>query len=417
MTDSAQTNQASQPGHSPPGQPVEDAAALDDEISLLDLLLVLARQKRWVIGVPAFTSVLALIVVLLMPPIFTSKVVIMPPQQQGGGALAMLGDMAGMAGLAGAGKSPGDLYAAMLDARPIQDAVIDRFDLMTRYESEYRFQARKALSGVTSVKADKKSGLISIEVEDPDPAQAAKMAEAYVEELQKLLDSLAISEAARRRLFFEKQLAQARDNLANAELALRSTQESTKLVQPERQIPAIFSAIAQLRGTIAAKEVEITSMKTFATAQNPDLKVAQQELAALKSQLNRLQRDNPTESGDFLVPSARIPASAVDYVRAMRDVKYHETVFELLAKQFELAKIDEAREATLIQIVEQPVPAEWKSKPKRALIVLLAALAGLMLGLLSAFVIDAWSRAAHHADSAARIAELRRLLGWRVAPH
>ena len=373
-----------------------------DEISLLDLLLVLAKNKRLIIGIPAVCGLIAVGVALMMTPIFTSKAVIMPPQQQSAGALAALGDLAGLAGISGGGalKNPSDLYVAMLETRPIQDALIDRFNLVSRYDEEFRQDARNALSQASVIKADKKSGLISIEVDDEDPKVAANMATAYVEELQKMTNSLAISEAARRRLFFEKQLEQAKENLKNAEVALRSTQEKTRIVSPQGQITAIFTAIAQLRGAISAKEVEINALKTFATAQNPDLKVAQQELAALRSQLDRLQRDHPSEAGDYMVPSGRLAAGGIAFVQATREVKYYETIFELLAKQFELAKIDEAKESTLIQVIEKAIPAEKKSKPKRLLIVILSVISGLIFSILLIFIKVALSKVKNDMGSA-----------------
>lgn len=384
-----------------------------DEISLLDLLLVLAKNKRLIIGIPMVCGLIAVGVALMMTPIFTSKAVIMPPQQQSAGALAALGDLAGLAGVGGGAlKNPSDLYVAMLETRPIQDALIDRFNLVARYNEEYRQDARKTLSKISEIKADKKSGLISIEVDDEDPKVAANIVMAYVEELQKMTDSLAISEAARRRLFFEKQLEQAKENLKNAEVGLRSTQEKTRMVSPQGQMTAIFTAIAQLRGAIAAKEVEINALKTFATAQNPDLKIAQQELAALRSQLDRLQRDHPSEAGDYMVPSGRLAAGGIAFVQATRDVKYFETIFELLAKQFEIAKIDEAKESTLIQVVEKAVPAERKSKPKRALIVILTVLSSFMLMILFAFIKEAFVNVKKDADSMRRLAELKSFLRW-----
>jgi uncharacterized protein involved in exopolysaccharide biosynthesis len=384
----------------------------DGEISLLDLLLTLARQKLVVIGTPVVTGLIGLAAALFITPTFTSKVVLMPPQQSsGGGALAMLGELGGLAGLVGGAlKSSGDLYAGLLKSRLIQDSLIDRFKLNERYEQKYRFETRKQLEQLTTVQSDKKSGLISIEVEDKDPVIAAKMANAYVEELQKSLDGLAITEAARRRLFFEKQLKLAKDHLADAEIALRSTQEKTRIILPQGQISAIFSTIAQMRGAIAAKEIEINAMGSFATPQNPEMKRAQQELAAMRAQLDKLQRDAPSSAGDVLVPSSKLPSASLDFLRASRELKYNETLFELLAKQYELAKIDEAKEAALVQVVEPAIPAERKSKPKRALIVLIAVLAGLMLGILAAFIREAWRKSATNPETAKQLLELKRLL-------
>jgi len=365
-----------------------------------------------VLGTPVVTGLIGLAAALLITPTFTSKVVLMPPQQSGGGgALGMLGDLGALPGLAGGAlKSSGDLYGGLLKSRLVQDALIDRFKLNERYEQKYRFETRKQLEQFTTVQSDKKSGLITIEVEDKDPIIAANIANAYVDELQKSLDGLAITEAARRRLFFEKQLKMAKDHLADAELALRATQEKTKIILPTGQIPAIFSAIGQMRASIAAKEIEINAMGSFATAQNPDMKRAQQELAAMRIQLDKLQRDAPASAGDVMVPSSKLPTAGLEFLRASRELKYNETLFELLAKQHELAKIDEAKEAALVQVVESAIPAELKSKPKRALIVLIAALAGLMLGILAAFIREAWRKSATNPETANRLLELKRSL-------
>jgi len=165
-----------------------------------------------------------------------------------------------------------------------------------------------------------------------------------------------------------------------------------------------------MRASIAAKEIEINAMGSFATAQNPDMKRAQQELAAMRIQLDKLQRDAPASAGDMMVPSSKLPSAGLDFLRASRELKYNETLFELLAKQYELAKIDEAREAALVQVVEPAIPAERKSKPKRALIVLIAVLAGLMLGILAAFVREAWRKSATNPETANRLLELKRSL-------
>lgn len=368
------------------------------EIHLLDFLIVLARHKKLVIGMPIAAGLLAMAISLMMTPVFTSTAKIMPPQQQQGSGLAaaMLGQLGSLAGAAGsiAGlKNPNDLYVGMLESRTIADNLINRFKLKERYESMTMDDARKSLDDVTDISNGKKDGMISISVNDKDPKFAAELANAYVDELTKLTHTMAISEASMRRLFFEKQLKDAKDQLADAEIALRKTQEKTGMIQLDGQVQAIISGIAQLKATIVAKEVEIEAMRTFAAGQNPDLLRAKEELRGLQAQLAKLETSKSTKEGDFMVPTGRIPEVGVDYVRRFRDVKYYETMFEMLAKQYELAKIDEAKDSTIIQLLDKAVPAERRAKPRRSLIVLGGLIAGSILGILLAFVYEAYLQA------------------------
>lgn len=364
-------------------------APVDEGIHVLDLLVVLAQQKTLVIGTPLLAGTIALIVSLCLTPIFTSVAKIMPPQQQqSSGMAAMLGQLGGLAGAAGGLgglKSPNDLYLGLLQSRTVADNLIARLKLKERYETKSMDETRKELAGNSVFAAGKKDGFITIATNDKDPQFAADLANAYVDELGKLTQSMALTEASQRRLFFEKQLGEARDQLANAEIALRKTQESTGLIQPEAQVQAIISNAAQVKGAIAAKEVQLNGMRTFAAGQNPDLLRTQEELRGLQMQLVKLERIHASKEGDFMVPTGKIPEVGVEYVRSMRNVKYYETIFELLAKQFELAKIDEAKDSSLIQLLDKAIPAEHKTKPRRAYIVLAGLAGGAILGLFLAF--------------------------------
>ena len=388
----------------------------DDEINLIDLLIVLARHKKLVIGMPILAGGLAMAASLLMTPIFTSTAKIMPPQQQSSGAAALLGQLGGLAGMAGsvAGlKSPNDLYVGMLESRTISDTLIDRFKLQERYESETLDDARSTLEKTVDISSGKKDGLIAISVSDEDPKFAAELANAYVEELTKLTQTMAITEASQRRLFFEQQLKDAKDQLANAEVAMRKTQERTGLIQPEGQVQAIIASIAQLRGSIAAKEVQLKAMRTFATTQNPDLLRTQEELRGLQAQLVKLEKSQPSREGDFMASTGKVPEAGVEYVRSLRNVKYYETMFELLAKQYELARIDESRESSVIQVLDKAVPAERKSKPKRALITLLGAAGGGLLGVLMAFMREGYLRSRQDPANSNRWKEFSAALSGR----
>ncbi|WP_100874694.1 Wzz/FepE/Etk N-terminal domain-containing protein [Janthinobacterium sp. 64] len=366
----------------------------NDEIHLLDILTALARQKKILFTVPLITGGLAIAAAFLIKPTFSSTAVILPPQQQSSGVSAMLGQLGGLAGAAGgiAGlKNPNDLYVAMLQSRTIADKVISHFDLKTRFEVETLDEARKKLDGIASASSDK-AGTISVLVEDKDPKFAAELANAFVSELSNLTKGLAITDAAQRRLFFEKQLVAVKDDLANAEIALRKTQESTGMLQLDGQVQGIIRNVAQLEGTIAAKEVQLNAMRSFATNNNPDLLRLQGEIQGYQAQLEKLKTGKLSKDGDFMVPTGKIPEVGIEYIRSLRNVKYQETIFELLSKQYELAKIDEAKESSNIQILDNAVPAEKKSKPKKIIIIFLGFIGGVFLALFLALTRDVYLR-------------------------
>jgi tyrosine-protein kinase Etk/Wzc len=376
----------------------------DDEVHLLDLLVVLAEQKRMVIGTSVLFVILGVVVSLLMTPMFASTTRILPPQQQQSSTMsAMLGQLGNLAGAAGnlAGlKSPGDLYVGLLESRRMADTLIQRFKLTERYGATME-NTRRALASNSEISTDKKDGMLVITVSDKDPQVAANMANAYAEELARLTQTMALTEASQRRMFFEKQLADVKEQLANAEIAMRTTQEKTGMIQPEAQMQAIIGNAARLKGAIAAKEIELNAMRTFATGQNPEIMRTQEELRTMKSQLAKLEQSQSTDR-DFMVPTGKLPAVGIEYVRSMRDVKYYEVIFEMLAKQYELAKIDEAKDGPLIQVLDKAIPAEQKFKPKRSLIVLSLGFAGFVLGALLAFVRHSYARSRQHPEGRQR---------------
>lgn len=365
-----------------------DSSASTD-IHLLDVLVVIAQHKKVVLVTPVVLGSLALAASLLMTPIFSSTAKVMPPQQQSSSMSAVLGQLGGLAGAAGGIpglKSPTDLYVGLLESRTIADRLIARFKLQQRYNGKNMDEARATLAANTVAATGKKDGFITITVKDPDASFAADLANAYVDELIKLSQNMALTEASQRRVFFEKQLEEARDHLASAEIALRNTQQKTGMVQPEAQVQSIIASAAQVKGTIAAKEVELNGLRTFATGRNPDLLRGEQELRGLQSQLMKIENNSGPKAGSLMAGAGKIPEVAVEYVRRVRDVKYYETMFELLAKQFEVAKIDEAKDSSLIQLLDKAIPADHKSTPRRALITLAGLIAGLALGILSAFL-------------------------------
>ncbi|MGA8042432.1 MAG: GNVR domain-containing protein, partial [Terracidiphilus sp.] len=385
---------------------------------LLDLLIVLAERKRTILRVTAAFAILAVIVSFILPKRYTASVTLLPPQQTSSMSAALasqLGSLGGMAALAGGSlglKNPNDLYVGMLKSQTVEDSMIQRFGLMQEYKKKYLSDTRKEFESRTTVDGSGKDGLIHLSVEDRSAERAAELANGYVDQFRKLSENLAISEAGQRRLFFQQQLEQAKDNLANAEEALKLTEQKTGLIQMNSQTRALIEAAATLRAQITAKEVQIESMQTYATGQNSQLVQAQQELDSLRAQLGKLGGSEDS-GGGLIVPKGEVPTASLEYIRKMRDVQYNETIFDILARQFEMAKLDEAKEGALIQVVDPAIPPDKKSFPKRALIVILATLVGFFVGIFLAL----WQAGLQHMKNdpevASKLSLLRRSLSLK----
>jgi uncharacterized protein involved in exopolysaccharide biosynthesis len=348
----------------------------ETDASFLDVVVLVVGHKRFVARFVLAAAALAIIVSFLLPIRYEGKIILLPPQQNsslGSALLGQLGSLGSLASLAGGGfnlKNPTDMYVSLFTSRTVEDAMIRRFGLMKEYHEKRMWDTRKEFERRTTVVAGTKDGLIRISVEDRDPKRAAEMANGYVEELRKLSASLAITEAARRRLFFEQQVQLAKDALNQAEDAMTKTQQSTGVLQIDSQARSLIESAAILRAQVMTKQVQIESMRSFATDDNPGLILAKQELGALRSQLDRLAGSQQDSGSDINLSKGRVTQTGMEYLRRYRDLKYHETVFELLAKQFEIAKLDEAREGSIIQVVDAAVPPDKKSSPHRLLIVI-----------------------------------------------
>jgi tyrosine-protein kinase Etk/Wzc len=360
-------------------------AQAEEEISLLDLLVVLVRGRRLIFKIALGMTLAGVVVSLLWPSRYTASTALLPPQQGNSASaslMAQLGSLGSAASLAGGSlglKNPNDLQVALLKSRTVEDAMLDRFHLVELYHQKRRSGARKKLENVVDIENGAKDGLIRISVTDGNPQRAADMANGYVEEFKKQSATLAVTEAAQRRLFFEQQLGQAKDNLATAEEELKKTQLKTGLIQVDSQARASIELIASLRAQIASKEVQINSMRSFSTSENPELQIAQQELAGLQSQAEKMGASSE-DATNALVPKGKIQESGLEYVRKLRDVKYYETVFNLLARQYESAKVDEARQGSVVQVVDRAIVPDQRSSPKRTLIVLGCLVFGLFAG-------------------------------------
>ncbi len=409
------------------GNSATGGARDDESLSLLNMLVVIADHRRPVLWIVTVITLLSIVVSLLLPKRYTATVTLLPPEQNStlGAMLASqlgsmggssgLGSLGGMAALAGSSlglKNQNDRYVGMLRSRIVEDSVIEQFGLQKEYQRKYLSDARRTFEKRVDVDGNAKDGLIHIGVEDSDPRRAEEIANGYVAQFRKLSESLAITEASQRRLFFEQQLEQAKDKLANAEEALKQTEQTTGLIQLDSQARALIETVASLRAQIAAHEMMIQGMETYATNQNAELVEAQQELDSLRAQLAKLGGNQASADG-LILPKGLVPQEGLEYVRKLRDVKYYETIFEILARQYELAKLDEAREGSIIQVVDPAVIPDKRSFPKRSYIVLGAFFSGVIIAILAAFAMASMERLERDPESAAKLHRIYGALPFR----
>jgi tyrosine-protein kinase Etk/Wzc len=390
--------------------PIVSSASISGDTTLVDFMIVLAKRKKLVMGFPVIVALISAAVSLTLPNVYTATTKLLPPQQAQSGASALLAQLGGAAGLAAgmAGmKTPGDLYLGMLKSRTVADKMISRFDLKKKYETESQEKARLRLAGST-VLATGKDGMITIDVDDKDPKFAAGLANGYVDELQRLTSTLAVTEASQRRVFFERQLETAKNNLAKVEMSLKGAMDTRGVISVDSESRAILETAARLKAQVSAKEIQLDSMRAFVTPQNPEFRRASEELSSLRSELARLQGGRAGSSA-----LAQTSQAGLENIQLMRDLKYYQMLYELLAKQYEVARLDEAKDPALIQVLDPAVAPEYKSKPKRAFIVLGATLLAGFAAIAWAFFSEAKQRALAVPGKAARWNELRSYLRFK----
>ncbi|QOY93628.1 lipopolysaccharide biosynthesis protein [Massilia sp. UMI-21] len=382
-----------------------------NEISVIDILIVLAKRKKSIFWVTFCAAALAVAVSLILPSTYEASTKVMPPQQNQSSASMLLSQLGGIAGVAGgmAGlKNPNDLYVGMLRSRTVADKLVESFDLKKVYDTKSQDGARMRLAEATIIAAGK-DGLITISVEGRDQKLVAPMANAYVTELLSLTKVLAVTEAAQRRVFFERQLEAARDQLVKAERALKGGLASRGVISVDAESRAIVETIARLRAEASAKEIQLSSMRSFVTTSNPEYRRAEQELIGLRSEISKL------ENGRASAEPAQSAAgqSGLESIKILRDLKYHQMLYELLAKQYEVARLDEAKDPPIIQVLDPAIEPERRSKPRRGLIVILTTFTAFMLAILWAFFREASQRTAASPDGHAKLTALKSYLAIR----
>jgi uncharacterized protein involved in exopolysaccharide biosynthesis len=380
------------------GQPPEDE--FDDSVSLFDIALPLIESwKLWILG-SLVVGLAALGLASVATPVFTARTTFLPPQQQQSGVASALASLGGLAGLAGAAgiKSPTDQYVSLMQSVTVEDRLIDQFNLQQIYKTKYRFEARLVLEQNARISVGKRDGMVSVEVDDESPQRAAAIANAYVEELRRITSVLAVSEAQQRRVFFEKELKEARDQLAKAQQDLQASGFTVGALRAEPKAAA--ESYARLKAEITAAEVRTQVLRGSLADSSPEVQRQLAQLGALRAQLARLEQAVDANVGP-------------DYLSKYREFKYRETLFDLFARQYEIARVDESREGALIQVVDVAVPPEYKSKPKRLFNAVVATVLSLLLLGIFILVRHFWRASAAAATGAEKVARLRAALGRR----
>jgi tyrosine-protein kinase Etk/Wzc len=357
-------------------------------VTVINVLTVLAYRKRTLAIITSIALIIGCAISVLLPSEYTAITKIMPPQQIQSATALMMSQLTGsgssplVAAAAGAGgfglKNPNDIYLGLLSSRPIADAIIQRFSLAEKYRSRDMTAARKKLATNTKITSEK-SGLISINVTDRNRGRAADIGNAYTAQLRILTKSLAVTEAGQRRLFYEEQLKRAKDDLDASEFAFRNVQQRRGLVQLDAQGKAIIEGLANLRAQVAAKEVQLQAVRSYSTENNPSVQMAERELSSLQDQIARLSSESHA-TGISNLGLGDVPVAGLEYLSAQHELQYRQVLFDLILKQYDAARLDEAKDAAVIQVVEPAIPPERRSSPKRLFIIGLLTAIGFLGG-------------------------------------
>ena len=389
------------------------SAKANDDLSVIDLLIILAEGKRIIFAVTAGFAVFAIILSLIMTKSYTATVTLLPPQESDSMGSTLSSQLGSMAALLGGGlgiKNNNDTYVGLFRSEALENSMIERFGLMQEYDKKFLSDARKAFESHVKLDGSGKDGMIHISIVDKDPVRAAELTNGYVDQFRLLSENIAITEASQRRLFFQKELEKTKDELAKAEESLKQTESATGVMQVDMQARALTESASSLRGQIAAKKVQIQGMETYATGENYQLTQAQNELASLRAQLAKVGGSEDSPGSELIIPKGKVPEAGLEFIRKQRDVKYYEAIFDIIARQFEAAKLDEAREGAIIQVVAPATVPDRRSSPKRALIVIAATFVGFFFGVLFALLRGALQYVKQDPEMNVKLEHLRRAL-------
>jgi tyrosine-protein kinase Etk/Wzc len=368
--------EAAQGQLTPQDEILSEGAELGQEGGVVGHLITIARNARFIGIVVACALLVGVVVSFLLPIWFTSTAKIMTPQEpQSSASLLMSQLMNSGAGslLSASGsslglKNPNDKYIGLLNSRPIEDAIINKFGLIKVYRVSDMTKARQKLAANTRVVSEK-SGFIAVSVTDRDRIRAAEIANSYIDQLRLATKTIAVTEASQRRLFYEDQLDDSREELVAAEAAFQKVQQNG-MVELDAQSKTLITGLADLRARAAAKQVEVKVLRSYSTDNNPEVQLAENELSSIQGEIARMEhRSQGSDPEAFGLQD--VAHSGLDYLRAQHELRYRQTLFDLLVRQYDAAKLDESKGAAVIQVVEPAIASERRSSPHRIAVILM----------------------------------------------
>jgi capsule polysaccharide export protein KpsE/RkpR len=398
---------------------------------------LLWQHRRVLARVGAISMVVSLGIAFLIPKQYKSTASIMPPDQQGSGAMMLaallghggLGSLGGLAtGLLG-GHSTTALYISLLESGTVRGHLIDRFDLQHVYHARYRITAAKRLAHHTKVTDDKKSGVITIEVEDTDPVRARDMAQAYLDELNKLLNLTSTSTARQERIFIEQRLQAVQNDLERAQLELSEFSSKNSTVDIKEQTRAMVDAGARVQGELLIEQSGLQSLRQIYGDGNVRVRQTEARIDALHRELTQMTGSSAPlqqpssgsttsseaeDKGELYPPLRQLPRLAVPYADLYRRVKVQETVYELLIQQYEMARIEEAKDTPVVSVIDTPGIPEKKSFPPRILFTLLLTFVSVLAAATLLLLRERWSNLAAEDPRKALAAEVAPVLARRL---
>ena len=375
---------------------------------LTDYLEVVLKHKRMILFLTTGAFAASILVSLLLPVRYTADTLLVPSQLDQTLTITPPSGLSNLAGSVLGKPTPSDLYAGMLESKSVKDPVIDRFKLMELYGTKYRVDAYKKLNKTLTVEASKKSGIITLSVEDEDPKRAADIANAFTEELMNLLISLNTSGAGLGRKFLEERLVRVKSDMLKAAEALKNFSMKNKTIDMPAQTKATIEGIARLQAQLAAQEVQLATLRSYQTDSNQEVISVKSSIAGIKSQVSRMEGN---DGGSSILGAGKVPVLGEEYARLMREYKIQENLFDLLMKNYEMAKMNEAKNFSAIQIIQKARTPDKKSKPERTFIVLISTVGAFLLSVFAAFVFeylekmpdiekDGWKKLSRHFKSA-----------------
>lgn len=394
---------------------VEERIAAQDNRKLAAFTLEVLKQKRRILLCALTLAVLTALLSLIVKPYFSATIEVIPPSTKVASSLSIFSAAGGISdpfGYGGFGsalqtKAQGDAFMEMLSAWQVQDAVVKRFNLTDIYKVPTVRSARSQLSADTVMEGAK--GYVTIKFTAPNAQLAAAVANGYIDEVRLFMRGMALTEATQRRAFYEQQLAKVKDDLTQAETDFKTMQQSSRIIAVDAQARQLIEEAASLRSRITAREVELQRMRSYSTDSNPQVQILQTELSALRGQLNQIDsKQGQGFSGGNL---SSVPENELTFIRATRELKYQEALYELLMRQYEASRLDEARDAPIVQVINPAQVPVIRSGPHRTYATLEAFAYGAFLGLM--WVVYRVWRAGLSLAGAARMTQIRKaVFSW-----